>query len=58
MCQILQKKTSIQEGKWTIKTVTPIRTLVLEFKLGEEFDDCTPDGRKMISIVEKVSEIN
>uniref|UniRef100_A0A9J2Q966 Cytosolic fatty-acid binding proteins domain-containing protein n=1 Tax=Ascaris lumbricoides TaxID=6252 RepID=A0A9J2Q966_ASCLU len=44
------------EGKWTIKTVTPIRTLVLEFKLGEEFDDCTPDGRKMISIVEKIDD--
>uniref|UniRef100_F1LH25 Fatty acid-binding protein 5 n=1 Tax=Ascaris suum TaxID=6253 RepID=F1LH25_ASCSU len=47
---------SIDEGKWTIKTVTPIRTLVLEFKLGEEFDDCTPDGRKMISIVEKIDD--
>ncbi|VDM45363.1 unnamed protein product [Toxocara canis] len=49
-----QKKVSVQDGKWTIKTKTAMRTLVLEFRLDEEFEDCTPDGRQMISIVRKV----
>ncbi|KHN74594.1 Fatty acid-binding -like protein 5 [Toxocara canis] len=47
---------SIEDGKWTIKTKTAMRTLVLEFRLDEEFEDCTPDGRQMISIVRKIDD--
>ena len=29
----------------TIETLTSFRTTKIEFKLGEEFDECTADGR-------------
>ena len=32
-------------GEWTIRTSTTLKTVELKFKLGEEFDDVTADGR-------------
>ena len=32
-------------GEWTVKTSTTLKTMRLKFKLGEEFDEKTPDGR-------------
>ena len=32
-------------GEWTVKTSTTLKTMELKFKLGEEFDEKTPDGR-------------
>merc|ERR1712123_546879 len=32
-------------GMWTIKTSTTLKTMELKFKLGEKFDEVTPDGR-------------
>merc|ERR1711874_49560 len=33
-------------GTRTIKTSTTLKTMELKFKLGEEFDETTPDGRE------------
>ena len=42
----------IQEGEaWTIKTSTTLKTIALKFKVGEIFNDTTPDGRDVSSIV-------
>merc|ERR1711863_29798 len=38
-------------GVWTIKTSTTLKTMELKFKLGEEFDETTPDGREVTAIV-------
>merc|ERR1712203_641374 len=38
-------------GVWTIKTSTTLKTMELKFKLGEEFDETTPDGREVSAIV-------
>merc|ERR1712189_103119 len=38
-------------GQWTIKTSTMLKSMELKFKLGEEFDEKTPDGREVTSIV-------
>jgi hypothetical protein len=34
-----------KDGQWTIKTSTTLKTMELKFKIGEEFDEVTPDGR-------------
>merc|ERR1712126_687336 len=34
-------------GTWTIKTSTTLKTMELKFKLDEEFDETTPDGREV-----------
>merc|ERR1711962_1014918 len=38
-------------GVWTIKTSTTLKTMELKFKLGEEFDEVTPDGRDVSALV-------
>merc|ERR1711935_119590 len=38
-------------GVWTIKTSTTLKTMELKFKLGEEFDETTPDGREVTALV-------
>jgi len=34
------------DGTWTFKTLTPVKNTEIKFKLGEEFDETTLDGRK------------
>ena len=36
---------SEEGGGWNIKTSTTLKTLELKFKLNQEFDESTPDGR-------------
>jgi hypothetical protein len=38
---------SIEGDVWTLKTVTTFKKSKIQFKLGEEFDEETADGRKM-----------
>jgi len=38
-------------GVWTIKTSTTLKTMELKFKLGEQFDETTPDGREVSAVV-------
>merc|ERR1712212_909099 len=38
-------------GVWTIKTSTTLKTMELKFKIGEEFDEITPDGREVTAKV-------
>merc|ERR1719251_494761 len=38
-------------GEWTIKTSTVLKSMELKFKVGEKFDETTPDGRQVDSIV-------
>merc|ERR1739838_863769 len=38
-------------GVWTIKTSTTLKTMELKFKLGEDFDETTPDGRQVTATV-------
>lgn len=42
---------SYEDGLWTLETVTGMRNTVDEFRLDEEFDLATPDGRKATSVV-------
>ncbi len=42
---------SEDNGLWTIKTSTTLKTMELKFKLGEEFEETTPDGRDVKAIV-------
>merc|ERR1712121_357040 len=39
------------DGNWSIKTSTTLKTMELKFKIGEEFDETTPDGREVSSLV-------
>merc|ERR1712228_374609 len=39
-------------GVWNIKTSTTLKTMELKFKLGEPFDETTPDGRDVTATVE------
>ena len=39
------------DGVWTIKTSTTLKSMELKFKIGEEFDETTPDGRDVTAIV-------
>lgn len=34
-------------GLYTLKTTSPFKNSEIKFKLGEEFDEETPDGRKV-----------
>merc|ERR1711881_831686 len=36
-------------GVWSIKSSTTLKTIELKFKLNEEFDESTPDGRDVTS---------
>ena len=38
-------------GQWTIKTSTVLKSMELKFKVGETFDETTPDGRAVDSTV-------
>merc|ERR1712142_455130 len=38
-------------GVWNIKTSTTLKNMELKFKLGEEFEETTPDGREVKAIV-------
>merc|ERR1712236_120139 len=38
-------------GVWNIKTSTTLKTMELKFKLGEPFDETTPDGREVVATV-------
>eukprot|EP00093_Oithona_nana_P013124 13124.XXX_116274_115813_1 [CDS] Oithona nana genome sequencing. len=40
-------------GKWKMVTSTTLKSIVLEFELGVEFDEDTPDGRKCKTTVTK-----
>lgn len=33
-----------EDDKWTIRTITIVRTVVLLFKMGEEFEESMPSG--------------
>ncbi|XP_053973373.1 probable fatty acid-binding protein isoform X2 [Hylaeus anthracinus] len=37
-------------GLYTLKTTSPFKSSEIKFKLGEEFDEETPDGRKVKSV--------
>ena len=38
---------SVADGQWSIKTVSTFKSSELKFKLGEQFDETTPDGRNV-----------
>eukprot|EP00092_Neocalanus_flemingeri_P018262 GFUD01019763.1.p1 GENE.GFUD01019763.1~~GFUD01019763.1.p1 ORF type:complete len:139 (+),score=39.11 GFUD01019763.1:53-469(+) len=38
-------------GTWTIKTSTTLKNMELKFKIGEEFEETTADGRQVSSMV-------
>eukprot|EP00092_Neocalanus_flemingeri_P013229 GFUD01014259.1.p1 GENE.GFUD01014259.1~~GFUD01014259.1.p1 ORF type:complete len:138 (-),score=41.21 GFUD01014259.1:82-495(-) len=38
-------------GTWSLKTSTTLKNMELKFKLGEEFDETTPDGRETRAVV-------
>ncbi|KAL1123387.1 hypothetical protein AAG570_002469 [Ranatra chinensis] len=42
---------TIEDDVYTIKSSSTFKNTVTTFKLGEEFDEETPDGRKVKSIV-------
>eukprot|EP00088_Acartia_fossae_P068013 TRINITY_DN8548_c0_g2_i1.p1 TRINITY_DN8548_c0_g2~~TRINITY_DN8548_c0_g2_i1.p1 ORF type:complete len:138 (+),score=52.49 TRINITY_DN8548_c0_g2_i1:103-516(+) len=42
---------SEEGGVWTIKTSTTLKSMELKFEVGKEFDETTPDGREVTSIV-------
>ena len=42
---------SEEGGVWTIKTSTTLKSVELRFKIGEEFDETTPDGREVTAKV-------
>jgi len=41
---------SEENGTWTIKSATTLKTVSLSFKLGEKFEETTPDGRQVSSL--------
>ena len=44
-------KVTEEGGEWTIKTSTVLKSMELKFKVGEKFEETTPDGRNVDSIV-------
>jgi len=42
---------SIADDEWCIKTLSTFKNTELKFKLSEEFDETTPDGRKVKTTV-------
>jgi len=42
---------TIDNGEVTIKTITTIRSSEIKFRLGEEFEETTFDGRKSKSVI-------
>merc|ERR1712183_940184 len=45
------KEVSEEAGVWTIKTSTTLKSMELKFKVGEEFDETTADGREVTALV-------
>ena len=45
-----QQEISENDGLWTIKTSTTMKTIELQFKMDESFDEITPDGRDVSSV--------
>ena len=44
---------SVDGDRWSIKSVTTFFTSETSFELGKEFEDTTPDGRKvMVSVMD------
>merc|ERR1712024_2366 len=39
-----------EDGLWTIKSSTTLKTVELKFKMGEKFEETTPDGREVESV--------
>ncbi|XP_011140012.1 myelin P2 protein isoform X1 [Harpegnathos saltator] len=39
-----------KDGTYTLKTTSPFKSTEIKFKLGEEFDEETADGRKVKSV--------
>lgn len=35
------------DGQWTMKSISTFKNTELKFKLGEQFDEVTPDGRNV-----------
>ncbi|XP_075684258.1 fatty acid-binding protein, adipocyte-like [Rhinoderma darwinii] len=51
-CTLKPDVTICKNGdEWTIKTSSTFKNTELSFKLGEEFDETTADGRKVKSII-------
>merc|ERR1739844_464663 len=44
---------TIEDGTYTFKTSTIVKSMELKFKLGEEFEESTPDGREVKAIVKQ-----
>ena len=44
---------SEEDGQWKIETATMLKSIELKFKLGQEFEETTPDGRVVKAIVTK-----
>ena len=45
-----QMEVSEDDGVWTIKTSTVLKSIELKFRVDEAFDEVTPDGREVSSI--------
>ena len=50
LASIPQQDISEEDGVWSIKTSTILKTIELKFKFDETFDEVTPDGREVSSI--------
>merc|ERR1712039_563385 len=49
---ILRKAATVSTPvMWSIKTSTTLKSMDLKFKLGEEFDETTPDGRQTRALI-------
>jgi len=42
---------SVNGDEWTVKTISTFKNTEQKFKLGQEFDEVTPDGRNVKSTV-------
>ena len=42
---------SEENGQWTIKTSSALKSFSRTFKLGEPFNETTPDGREVTSVI-------
>ncbi|KAG7158617.1 Sodium/calcium exchanger regulatory protein 1-like 2 [Homarus americanus] len=42
---------TLEDGVYTLKTVTTFKTTEIKFKLGEEFEETTADGRNVKSSI-------
>ena len=38
---------SVEDGVWKVRSETTFKTHEITFRLDEEFDETTPDGRKV-----------